>query len=105
VFYNFPRKSGLSSGGTIFLLRLPRPFPFGRPAIIQAIDPIAGTKIIMTSQAHLGRLRMLFSAVREQSMMLNIIKARVIIAAITAQRTMDLFYRATNKAAKERAAA
>jgi len=60
---------------------------------------------MMTSQAHLGKLLMLFSAVREQSMMLNIIKARVIIAAITAQRTMDVFYRATNKAAKERAAA
>lgn len=60
---------------------------------------------MMTSQAHLGKLLMLFSAVREQSMMLNIIKARVIIAAITAHLTMDLFYRATNKAAKERAAA
>lgn len=60
---------------------------------------------MMTSQAHLGKLLMLFSAVREQSMMLNIIKARVIIAAITAHLTMDLFYRAINKAAKERAAA
>jgi hypothetical protein len=38
-------------------------------------------------------------------MMLNSIKARVIIAAMTAQRTMALFYRATNKAAKERAKA
>jgi hypothetical protein len=44
---------------------------------------------------------MLFSAVREQSMMLNIMNARMIIAAITAQRTMAVFYRATNKAAKE----
>jgi hypothetical protein len=58
---------------------------------------------MITSQAHLGRLRIWLSGVREQSMMLKIINARMMIDAITARRTMMEFYRATSQAAKESA--
>jgi len=67
--YNLRKKSGLSSGGTIFPLRRRRPGPCGRPAMIQAMEPIPGTKMIITNQAHFGRLRILSSGVRAQSMM------------------------------------
>lgn len=66
--YSFFNQSGLSSGGIIFFFRRPRPGPCGRPATIQAIAPIPGTKIIITNQAHLGRLLIEASGVREQSM-------------------------------------
>jgi len=65
--YSFLSQSGLSSGGIIFLFYLGRPGPLGRPAIIQATEPIPGTKIIMTNQAHFGRARMELSGAREQS--------------------------------------
>ncbi len=65
--YNFLSQSGLSSGGIIFLFFLGRPGPLGRPAIIQATEPIPGTKIIITNQAHFGRARMELSGAREQS--------------------------------------
>lgn len=65
--YSFRKKSGLSSGGTILLFRLGRPGPLGRPAMIQAIGPMPGTKMIMTNQAHFGRLRIFASGVLEQS--------------------------------------
>jgi hypothetical protein len=47
--------------------------------------------MMMTSQAHFGRLLIAVSGVREQSMMLKIIKARMMIAAMTATRTMTRF--------------
>ncbi len=65
--YNFLSQSGLSSGGIIFLFFLGRPGPLGRPAIIQATEPIPGTKIIITNHAHFGRARMELSGAREQS--------------------------------------
>ena len=87
--YNFFNQSGLSSGGTIFRFFLPpRPGPLGLPAINQAIEPIPGTKIIMTSQDHLGRLRIRLSSVREQSMIAKIVKAVTMIIPITAARSM-----------------
>ena len=87
--YNFLSQSGLSSGGTIFrFLRPPRPGPLGLPAINQAIEPIPGTKIIMTSQDHLGRLRIRLSSVREQSMIAKIVKAVTMMIPITAARSM-----------------
>jgi hypothetical protein len=82
-------QSGLSSGGTIFRFFLPpRPGPLGLPAINQAIEPIPGTKIIMTSQDHLGRLRIRLSSVREQSMIAKIVKAVTMMIPITAARSM-----------------
>jgi hypothetical protein len=63
--YSFFNQSGLSSGGIIFFFRRPRPGPCGRPATIQAIAPIPGTKIIITNQAHLGRLLIEASGVRD----------------------------------------
>ena len=82
-------QSGLSSGGTIFRFFLPpRPGPLGLPATNQAIEPIPGTKIIMTSQDHLGRLRIRLSSVREQSMIAKIVKAVTMIIPITAARSM-----------------
>ena len=87
--YNFFNQSGLSSGGTIFrFFRPPRPGPLGLPAINQAIEPIPGTKIIMTSQDHLGRLRIRLSSVREQSMIAKIVKAVTMMIPITAARSM-----------------
>ena len=87
--YNFFNQSGLSSGGTIFCFFLPpRPGPLGLPAINQAIEPIPGTKIIMTSQDHLGRLRIRLSSVREQSMIAKIVKAVTMMIPITAARSM-----------------
>ena len=87
--YNFFNQSGLSSGGTIFRFFLPpRPGPLGLPAINQAIEPIPGTKIIMTSQDHLGRLRIRLSSVREQSMIEKIVRAVTMIIPITAARSM-----------------
>ena len=87
--YNFFNQSGLSSGGTIFRFFLPpRPGPLGLPAINQAIEPIPGTKIIMTSQDHLGRLRIRLSSVREQSMIAKIVKAVTMMIPITAARSM-----------------
>ncbi len=87
--YNFFNQSGLSSGGTIFRFFLPpRPGPLGLPAINQAIEPIPGTKMIMTSQDHLGRLRIRLSSVREQSMIEKIVRAVTIIIPITAARSM-----------------
>jgi hypothetical protein len=87
--YNFLSQSGLSSGGTIFrFFRPPRPGPLGLPAINQAIEPIPGTKIIMTSQDHLGRLRIRLSSVREQSMIAKIVKAVTMMIPITAARSM-----------------
>ncbi len=87
--YNFFNQSGLSSGGTIFRFFLPpRPGPLGLPAINQAIEPIPGTKMIMTSQDHLGRLRIRLSSVREQSMIAKIVKAVTMIIPITAARSM-----------------
>lgn len=67
--YNFFKKSGLSSGGTILPLRRLRPGPCGRPATIQAIAPTPGTNMMITNQAHFGRLLTFASGVREQSMM------------------------------------
>ena len=79
----------MSSGGTIFRFFLPpRPGPLGLPAINQAIEPIPGTKIIMTSQDHLGRLRIRLSSVREQSMIEKIVRAVTMIIPITAARSM-----------------
>ena len=53
--YSFLSQSGLSSGGMIFFfLRPPLPGPLGRPAINQAIEPIPGTKMMITNQAHFG---------------------------------------------------
>ena len=87
--YNFFNQSGLSSGGTIFRFFLPpRPGPLGLPAINHAIEPIPGTKIIMTSQDHLGRLRIRLSSVREQSMIAKIVKAVTMMIPITAARSM-----------------
>ena len=87
--YNFFNQSGLSSGGTIFRFFLPpRPGPLGLPAINQAIEPIPGTKIIMTSQDHLGRLRIRLSSVREQSMIAKIVRAVTMMIPITAARSM-----------------
>jgi hypothetical protein len=87
--YNFLSQSGLSSGGTIFrFFRPPRPGPLGLPAINQAIEPIPGTKIIMTSQDHLGRLRIRLSSVREQSMIAKIVRAVTMMIPITAARSM-----------------
>jgi hypothetical protein len=87
--YNFFNQSGLSSGGTIFRFFLPpRPGPLGLPAINQAIEPIPGTKMIMTSQDHLGRLRIRLSSVREQSMIAKIVKAVTMMIPITAARSM-----------------
>ena len=87
--YNFFNQSGLSSGGTIFRFFLPpRPGPLGLPAINQAIEPIPGTKMIMTSQDHLGRLRIRLSSVREQSMIEKIVRAVTMIIPITAARSM-----------------
>lgn len=87
--YNFFNQSGLSSGGTIFrFFRPPRPGPLGLPATNQAIEPIPGTKIIITSQDHLGRLRISDSSVREQSIIEKIIKAVTTIIPMTAARSM-----------------
>ena len=87
--YNFFNQSGLSSGGTIFRFFLPpRPGPLGLPAINQAIEPIPGTKMIMTSQDHLGRLRIRLSSVREQSMIEKIVRAVTMIIPMTAARSM-----------------
>ena len=87
--YSFFNQSGLSSGGTIFRFFLPpRPGPLGLPAINQAIEPIPGTKMIMTSQDHLGRLRIRLSSVREQSMIAKIVKAVTMMIPITAARSM-----------------
>ncbi len=87
--YNFFNQSGLSSGGTIFRFFLPpRPGPLGLPAINQAIEPIPGTKMIMTSQDHLGRLRIRLSSVREQSMIEKIVRAVTMMIPITAARSM-----------------
>ena len=87
--YNFFNQSGLSSGGTIFRFFLPpRPGPLGLPAINHAIEPIPGTKMIMTSQDHLGRLRIRLSSVREQSMIAKIVKAVTMMIPITAARSM-----------------
>ena len=65
--YNLPKKSGLSSGGTILPLRFLLPGPCGRPAIIQAIPPSPGTKRMITNHAHFGKDRILSSGVLEQS--------------------------------------
>ena len=66
--YNFRKKSGLSSGGTIFPFFLrPPEGPSGRPAMIQAIGPIPTTKMMMTNQDHFGKLRIFASGVRAQS--------------------------------------
>ena len=90
--YSFLSQSGLSSGGMIFFCLLPPlPGPLGRPAINQAIEPIPGTKRIITNQAHLGRLLILLSSVREQSMMEKIINAMTIINPITTARIMGVF--------------
>ena len=87
--YNFFNQSGLSSGGTIFHFFLPpRPGPLGLPAINQAIEPIPGTKMIMTSQDHLSRLRIRLSSVREQSMIEKIVRAVTMMIPITAARSM-----------------
>ena len=87
--YSFLSQSGLSSGGTIFRFFLPpRPGPLGLPAINQAIEPIPGTKMIITNQDHLGRLRILDSSVREQSIIEKIIKAVTMMIPITAARIM-----------------
>lgn len=87
--YSFFNQSGLSSGGTIFrFFRPPRPGPFGLPATNQAIEPIPGTKMIITSQAHFGRLRILDSSVREQSMIEKIVSAVTMIIPKTAARSM-----------------
>lgn len=89
--YSFLSQSGLSSGGTIFrFLRPPLPGPFGRPATNQAMDPIPGTKMIMTNHDHFGRLRILPSSVREQSMIEKIVKAVTMMIAMTAARNMSL---------------
>ena len=89
--YNFLSQSGLSSGGIIFFfLRPPRPGPLGRPATNQAIDPIPGTKMIMTSHAHLGRLLIRPSSVREQSIIEKIIRAVTMINPMTAARIIAL---------------
>ncbi len=101
--YSFFNQSGLSSGGIIFFFRRPRPGPCGRPATIHAIAPIPGTKIIITNQAHLGKLRIELSGVLEQSMIEKIINAVTTIAAIKASRSMALFYRAARREARERA--
>ncbi len=87
--YNFFNQSGLSSGGTIFRFFLPpRPGPFGRPAINQASEPIPGTKMIITSQDHLGRLRIRASSVREQSIIEKIVRAVTMMIPIAAARSM-----------------
>ncbi len=87
--YSFLSQSGLSSGGTIFRFFLPpRPGPLGLPAINQAIKPIPGTKMIITNQDHLGRLRIFDSSVREQSIIEKIIKAVTMMIPITAARSM-----------------
>jgi hypothetical protein len=79
----------LSSGGTIFRFFLPpRPGPFGLPAINQAIEPIPGTKMIITNHDHLGRLRIFDSSVREQSIIEKIIKAVTMMIPITTARSM-----------------
>ena len=96
-------QSGLSSGGTIFLLRFPRPGPCGRPATIQATAPMPGTKMIITSHAHLGRARIEPSGVREQSIIEKIVSAVMIITAMTAKRSMELFYLAAIKEASDSA--
>ena len=101
--YSFFNQSGLSSGGIIFFLLRPRPGPCGRPATIQATAPIPGTKIIITNQAHLGRLRIALSGVREQSIMEKIVSAVITIAAINARRSMAIFYRAAKIDASESA--
>lgn len=101
--YSFFNQSGLSSGGIIFFFRRPRPGPCGRPATIQAIAPIPGTKIIITNQAHLGRLLIEGSGVREQSMIEKIMSAVTTIAAMKARRSIWLFYRAASSDASERA--
>ena len=87
--YNFFNQSGLSSGGTIFrFFRPPRPGPLGLPAINQAIEPIPGTKMMITSQDHLGRLLIRLSSVREQSMMEKIVSAVTMMIPMTAARSM-----------------
>ena len=101
--YSFFNQYGLSSGGIIFFFRRPRPGPCGRPATIQAIAPIPGTKIIITNQAHLGRLRIEASGVREQSIIEKIMSAVTTIAAMKARRSIWLFYRAASSDASERA--
>jgi len=88
--YSFLSQSGLSSGGMIFLLlRPPLPGPLGRPAINQAIEPMPGTKMMITNQAHFGRLLIRPSSVREQSIIEKIINAVTMMAAITAARIMN----------------
>lgn len=101
--YSFFNQSGLSSGGTIFFFRRPRPGPCGRPATIQAIAPIPGTKMIITNHAHFGRLRIAASGVREQSIIEKIMRAVTTIAAIKASRSMAVFYLAASNEASERA--
>ena len=87
--YNFFNQSGLSSGGTIFRFFLPpRPGPFGLPAINHATEPIPGTKMMITSQDHLGRLRIWDSSVREQSMIEKIVRAVTMMIPKTATRSM-----------------
>jgi hypothetical protein len=89
--YNFFNQSGLSSGGTIFRFLLPpRPGPFGRPAINQAKDPMPGTKMIITSHDHLGRLLIRLSSVREQSMIEKIVSAVTRMIPMTAARSMTM---------------
>ena len=97
--YNFFKKSGLSSGGTIFPLRVARPGPLGRPAIIHAIDPIPGTKMMITSQDHFGRLRIFDSGVREQSIKEKIVKAVTMIAPINVALITGTLYRSASNAA------
>ena len=48
-----------------------------------------GTKIMITNQAHFGRLLIRPSSVREQSIIEKIINAVTMIAAITAARIMS----------------
>ena len=87
--YNFFSQSGLSSGGTIFrFFRPPRPGPFGLPAINHAMEPIPGTKMIITSQDHLGRLLIRLSSVREQSIIAKIVNAVTMMIPMTAARSM-----------------
>jgi hypothetical protein len=54
------------------------------------MDPIPGTKMIMTSHAHLGRLLIRPSSVREQSIIEKIIRAVTMINPMTAARIMAL---------------
>ena len=53
--YNFFKKSGLSSGGMTRFLPPPE-VPPGRPAMIHAIEPRPGTKMMIINQDQRGRL-------------------------------------------------